>query len=496
MIAVSILSTGCVGSSSSSSTNDDTVYPDILARATPTISLDHLGVLPVTPQGEDNPTYYMQIHNNSSQEYTIKSINVTTLDTNQSAQHLVQATTDVGSTISTKQSVDIKLVPQIKTSGNALLNVVVSDSKGNDLTLRQIIRMSADIYGSGGIVARNDILKIAATDGYVGLAIPMILSQDFDKITPLAKIINSKDKTQTIKCKNEHYNKGNSCTLLINQEIYAKRNLVDTSIVGLDYKGKSISEASGATELIIGTSANLISSQDITINNANGTETKKFILFNDGNIATNAVDPQLDKNTKLTFKNTNCNQIESNSFCSYEVSANSDKSGIEIAKIRYTSNYQTSFYPINVTYFPMAQTPIGILVKTSGSLLNYSFMHHTHMNFMDSVMNVTIKNTGTADLTNLSLNFAPGTNNERYFDIDTQINHGMQCDPLDKFDLLVGEECSVRVTLSSAVIKPTQTEIFNMILKGKSSDGTVENNFSQTLPFAYSIYKNFLWDSI
>lgn len=340
---------GCGGGANGTNSSNNTTN-DIIGNGT--VYLDQLGVVPV--RSGYKSTYLLRINNGTSSSYTIESVKVTDITGSKDQSDIVKLVASIGKEIPANGSSSIQFSPQLAISGDVLLTVTLKAADGKSQVLHQLIRMSDQVGSSAGVGAINDIGQINSKDGSYSISVPIILTQDFDKVSAA---------NGSVLCSAAGFKSGNSCTLLIKGKALADHTIVNTRISG--YRdGHEVAFSDGGVLIEKVEAANLLISHGVKVK-ADGKESASITIFNSGN--SSATNLQVTGLQKLSVINSDaCSQVEANKPCEYKVTATSDVNGNEPFTVSYNEGQKIT---TNVGY--KAEDPqMDITNEINGSLIN------------------------------------------------------------------------------------------------------------------------------
>lgn len=340
---------GCGGGANGTNSSNNTTN-DIIGNGT--VYLDQLGVVPV--RSGYKSTYLLRINNGTGSSYTIESVKVTDITGSKDQSDIVKLVASIGKEIPANGSSSIQFSPQLAISGDVLLTVTLKAADGKSQVLHQLIRMSDQVGSSAGVGAINDIGQINSKDGSYSISVPIILTQDFDKVSAA---------NGSVLCSAAGFKSGNSCTLLIKGKALADHTIVNTRVSG--YRdGHEVAFSDGGVLIEKVEAANLLISHGVKVK-ADGKESASITIFNSGN--SSATNLQVTGLQKLSVINSDaCSQVEANKPCEYKVTATSDVNGNEPFTVSYNEGQEVT---TNVGY--KAENPqMDITSKINGSLIN------------------------------------------------------------------------------------------------------------------------------
>jgi hypothetical protein len=339
---------GCGGGANGTNSSNNTTN-DIIGNGT--VYLDQLGVVPV--RSGYKSTYLLRINNGTSSSYTIESVKVTDITGSKDQSDIVKLVASIGKEIPANGS-SIQFSPQLAISGDVLLTVTLKAADGKSEVLHQLIRMSDQVGSSAGIGAINDIGQINSKDGSYSISVPIILTQDFDKVSAA---------NGSVLCSAAGFKSGNSCTLLIKGKALADHTIVNTRVSG--YRdGHEVAFSDGGVLIEKVEAANLLISHGVRVK-ADGKESASVTVFNSGNFPATSL--QVAKlNTLAVINSDTCSQVEANNACEYKLTATSDVNGNEPFTVSYNEDQKVT---TNVGY--KAENPqMEITNEINGNLKN------------------------------------------------------------------------------------------------------------------------------
>lgn len=366
---------GCGGGTNGTTSSNNTTN-DIIGNGT--VYLDQLGVVPV--RNGYKSTYLLRINNGTASSYTIESVKVTDITGSKDQSDIVKLVASVGKEIPANGS-SIQFSPQLAISGDVLLTVILKAADGKSQVLHQLIRMSDQVGSSAGVGAINDIGQINSKDGSYSISVPIILTQDFDKVSAA---------NGSVLCSAAGFKSGNSCTLLIKGKALADHTIVNTRISG--YRdGHEVAFSDGGVLIEKVEAANLLISHGVKVK-ADGKESASITVFNSGNSP--ATNLQVTGLQKLSVINSDaCSQVGADNACEYKVTATSEVNGNEPFTVNYNGNQNVT---TNIGY--KAEKPqMDITNEINGSLIN------TLINDGPNQVTITLTNNSSRNLQNMKV---------------------------------------------------------------------------------------------
>jgi hypothetical protein len=350
---------------SSSNVNNSVANNSAISKSLPaagTISVDALGVLPVSAKG--NSSYLMRINNHSKEKYTFQKVEV--------SNNLLSVNTKTCTDLAPGASCSIELNPHTTVSGDTLVTFYFKDSNGKTRQIQELVRMSSTLHSKSGVSMQNGFTQVVALDGNYSLAMPVQLEQDYESITAL---------NGSLVCKVNNFKAGNSCTYLMNGHALADNTLVNTGLT-LKQKNGHVETRAGANVLVRTTQATTLVSTPTAAVTVNNTEVKYITITNVG--ANPATITNVDYETPLEAMASNntgqlaCgNDLAAGASCSLYFKANpatltgTDKKGSAVVSVSYQGTGDTKDIVLNTNVnliYPAAQLPV--LNLTDGQQLN------------------------------------------------------------------------------------------------------------------------------
>lgn len=228
-----------------------------------TVSVDALGVLPVSANSNSN--YLMRINNHSKEKYTLQKIEV--------SNNLLTVNTTACTDLAPGASCSIELDPHTAVSGDAVVKLYFKDSKGKIQQLDELVRMSSKLHSKSGVSMQNGFTQVVAADGNYSLALPVQLEQDYESITAL---------NGSLVCKVNNFKAGNSCTYLINGHALEDNTLVNTGLRLTTKGGSTVTQAGGSVLIKTINTSNLVATAEVSIT-VDNTMVKHITITNHGN---------------------------------------------------------------------------------------------------------------------------------------------------------------------------------------------------------------------
>ena len=328
-----------------------------------TLSVDALGVLPVS--AKSSSSYLMRINNHSKEKYTFQKVEV--------SNNLLSVNAKTCTNLAPGASCSVELNPHTSVSGDTVVKFYFKDSKGQTRQIQELVRMSSTLHSKSGVSIQNGFTQVVALDGNYSLAMPVQLEQDYESITAL---------NGSLVCKVNNFKAGNSCTYLVNGHALADNTLVNTGLT-LKQKNGHVETRAGASVLVRTTQAtNLAASTEVAVT-VNNTEVKYITISNEG--ANSVTIKDVDYETPLqAMASNNAGQAECGSDLAAGASCRiyfkadpanltgTDKKGSAVVSVTYRGDGDTkdTVLKTNVNLiYPEAQTPM-LNLTDSGQLVN------------------------------------------------------------------------------------------------------------------------------
>ncbi len=380
------------------------------APASPTkvegVFISQSSIMPRT--SGSNQQFYVVAYNDTNETVKLTNISATEHTDNPTAavrglkSDLYNAAACSGS-LAPQQTCLIGITPQGKEGGF----VLGSDFKalsGKTYTARQIIQYG-EVPAANGFIVNNNNLRVAkASSQNYYITIPFVLDQDYEKV----EISSQKHPvSEKILCASEGYNKGNSCTAIMEfagGEYSSKINFKGTS---RKVQAKHALTSATSTETSVNFSstsaavANLIHDGFNALVKSADIGPRIISILNTGLAAANFSSIVPDSANTVTVSNNSCNgELAVGSSCSFSLSTTTTTH----KNSNVTINYDGKANSFNIAEIAKAAAP-GLILTTNGSL-EYTVINSTNQ-IVVNVSNASTTKTQLNDLafTSLSSDF-------------------------------------------------------------------------------------------
>lgn len=405
---------------------------------------DSLGVLPLSEVGSYN--YLFRINNTSSEKYSLVSLSLNGKSGEAEVENELLSASTACSILDAYSSCSIQLTPKTTKSANTLLIIKLKDSSGKIKELHQMVRMSDSIFSADGIAFANDLHQVVTANGNYSIALPVILSADFDDI----KVANG-----SLQCDGGYY-KGNACTYLISGKSLSDNSIVSAEIIG--YRA-GVEVAKVSQDILVKTTAqaSLLVSQG-----SSNLGTSEMVVYNNGNTAAHGIKLLPDAQLKLV-SGAEClgKDLPAHSACTLSVNNSSESGGYATLSVRAADMDDiTSTQIRNV----ISREKVDLSFSATGNL------HNVLINTVPATQTVTIKNTSDRQLRNFNIQLAsiPAT-------------PGLKIDSHNCTNLAKNQTCSVVLSY-----KPTAI-VSNSVNLAVIASYTDDNNQTSQLARNYRV---------
>lgn len=378
-------------------------------------------------------SYKLAITNNKSLPMLIDSIGVT----GGGASDRNVTNGSCGNQVQGNNSCYLSITPPDH-AGSFVLNVYYHYQDGSSGKLAQLVQYGAVTANNGYYYQSNNNRVVTAIDQTRVLSFPVVLAEDYTKLTTNSNFNSSID------CGGSSYNKGTVCTLMVEVKGGISDNIATVNLRGTLPNGKQ-NQLTLNTLVSVTSSPNLIiGGTGIIINPANGATANQVevTIFNDGSASASGL--SIIPSAPLTISTSGVSQPCGNSLaisssCSFNVNAESVISGQNTITV---ADAEGDSQLINIFYVAESASP-ALTITPSGSLLN------TIAGYESQLVTFTLTNSSTSatSLTNLKLPSVSLQNN--YFSYVAYTGAGDACNnaanPSGVSTLAVGSSCSVTV---------------------------------------------------
>jgi hypothetical protein len=343
---------------------------------------DSLGVLPLSEANGHN--YLFRINNASAEKYTVVSLSLDGKSGETEVENeLLSASAAACSGLDAYSSCSIQLTPKTTKSANTMLVIKLKDSSGKIKELQQMVRMSASIFSANGIAFANDLEQVVTADGNYSIALPVILSADFDDI----QVSNG-----SLQCDGGYY-KGNACTYLISGKSLSDNSIVSAEIIG--YRA-GVEVAKVSQDILVKTTAQaslLMSQGTSTTDHA----TSEVIVYNNGNATAHGLKLIPDAQLKLV-SGAEClsHDLPAHSACRLNITNASESGGYASLSLRAADADITRTQLRNM----ISREKLDLDFSASGSLDNVL------INAVTATQIINIKNTSDRQLRDFNIQLA------------------------------------------------------------------------------------------
>ncbi|MBX9598826.1 MAG: Ig-like domain-containing protein [Burkholderiales bacterium] len=343
---------------------------------------DSLGVLPLSEANGHN--YLFRINNASAEKYTLVSLSLDGKSGETEVENeVLSASAAACSGLDAYSSCSIQLTPKTTKSANTMLVIKLKDSSGKIKELQQMVRMSASIFSANGIAFANDLEQVVTADGNYSIALPVILSADFDDI----QVANG-----SLQC-DGGYSEGNACTYLISGKSLSDNSIVSAEIIG--YRG-GVEVAKVSQDILVKTTAQaslLMSQGTSTTDHA----TSEVIVYNNGNATAHGLKLVPDAQLKLV-SGAEClsHDLPAHSACRLNVANASESGGYAGLSLRAADADITRTQLRNM----VSREKLDLDFSASGSLDNVL------INTVVATQTISIKNTSDRQLRDFNIQLA------------------------------------------------------------------------------------------
>ncbi len=343
---------------------------------------DSLGVLPLSEANGHN--YLFRINNASAEKYTVVSLSLDGKSGETEVENeLLSASAAACSGLDAYSSCSIQLTPKTTKSANTMLVIKLKDSSGKIKELQQMVRMSASIFSANGIAFANDLEQVVTADGNYSIALPVILSADFDDI----QVANG-----SLQC-DGGYSEGNACTYLISGKSLSDNSIVSAEIIG--YRaGVEVTKVSQDILVKTTAQASLLMSQGTSTADHSPSE---VIVYNNGNATAHGLKLVPDAQLKLV-SGAEClsHDLPAHSACRLNVANASESGGYAGLSLRAADADITRTQLRNM----VSREKLDLDFSASGSLDNVL------INTVVATQTISIKNTSDRQLRDFNIQLA------------------------------------------------------------------------------------------
>lgn len=398
------------------------------APASPTkaegVFISQSSIMPRT-SGGSNQQFYVVAYNDTNETIKLTNASATEYTDNSTAavrglkSDLYNAAACSGS-LAPQQTCLIGITPQGKEGGF----VLSSDFKalsGKTYTARQIIQYG-EVPAANGFMVNNNNLRVAkpSNQNYY-ITIPFVLDQNYEKVEITSQV---DPLSQKILCSNEGYNKGNSCTAVMEfagGEYSSKINFKGTS---RKVQAKHALTSASSTETNVNFSStsaavpNLIHDGFNALVKSADTGPRIISILNTGLAAANFSSIVPDSANTVTVSNNSCNgELAVGSSCSFTLSTTTATH----KNSNVTINYDGKATSFNFAEIAKTAAP-GLILTTNGSL-EYTVMNSTNQ-IIVNVSNASTTKTQLNELAFTSLGDAFSISNNT---CGTALQQGESC---------------------------------------------------------------------
>lgn len=368
-------------------------------------------------------------------------------------------------------------------AGSFVLTVYYHYTDGKLGKLAQLIQYGAVTANNGYYYQSNDSRVITAIDQTRVLSFPIILAEDYTKLT------TSSNFNSSIDCGGS-YSKGTACTLMVETKGGITDNVATVNLRGTLSNGKQ-NQLTLNTLVTVTPSPNLIiGGTGLIINPANGVDANQVevTMFNAGDSDATSINitpaPPLTVSTSgVGTPCVNGSSLAASTSCSFKVNAESTISGQNRVTVTDAEGDSQS---INVVYVAESASP-ALTITPSGSLLN------TIAGYESQTVTLTLKNSSTSEtsLTNLTLPSVTLQNSYLSYVAYTG-DGGSACNnaanPSGVTTLAANESCNVTISYNPPLAADAQSGSFVFTPVATYTDvDDVSKTYSQaTLSMSYS----------
>jgi hypothetical protein len=497
-LALTLLTLGCSQGGFSSGSNPSTSDGgESIKNNADTIVFDEVATVPLI-KGAAGGSYIVKISNMLDQKYFLKKIRVINPLTGKEDKSLATVNSALCPSIAANNTCGLNIKPQLSQSGSFILEADLIGEDKTTKTIRQIIRVSDKIVSNNGIAYKNDIAAIVTSNGKYSLSIPVVLTENFDKITAT---------NGSLVC-NDGFNKNTSCSYLLSGDTLGDNTLLETKLTGYK-KNKAVSTSSYNTRVTTSINANLLLSQPADIEIVESAIDSRTVLtiFNSGNLnATNVTSDITVGNLRIVSgDNTTCGSLLApHSDCNIEIEGFGQSNGSGSIQVSYNASAEREISSIANILYTVAGTPLP-----SVSFSNIAGGLENTARGTTSTLDLRIANNGRYNLSNVRFNISPDNQGNGSFVISgrpagdgivpcstggTQTlvttNHVEPINPEDEDAVIPSSFCDLRISYTA----PDASVSGNVVL-GVSADYTdghsADNGYSVSSTYQYSAINSF-----
>lgn len=424
-------------------------------------------------------SYKLAITNNKSLPMLIDSISVT----GDGASDNNATNGSCGNQVQGNNSCYLSITPP-NHAGSFVLTVSYHYTDGKSGKLAQLIQYGAVTANNGYYYQNNNSRVITAIDQTRVLSFPIILAEDYTKLT------TSSNFNSSIDCGGNGYSKGTVCTLMVEAKGGITDNVATVNLRGTLPNGKQ-NQLTLNTLVTVTPSPNLlIGGTGIIINPANGADANQVevTMFNAGN--TDATGLNIAPAAPLTVSTSgvgtpcvNGGSLAASTSCSFKVNAESAISGQNTVTV---TDAQGDSQSINVVYVAESASP-ALTITPSGSLLN------TIAGYESQAVTLTLTNSSTSEtsLTNLTLPSMTLQNSYLSYVAYTG-DGGNACNnaanPSGVTTLAANESCNVTISYNPPLAADAQNGsfVFTPVANYTDANNVIKTYSQATLSMNYS----------
>lgn len=446
LLGSAVIFSGCGGVVSSNSAQ----LPggDSVVQLANPVRLSQLGVLPASDSG--SASYLIQLTNYGQDKYTLESARILDLGTGKDSK-LVSVVSQACGVIAANGSCSIQLTPHTLQSADVKLEVHVKDEKGSIKKLVQIVRIDSELNAKrGGIVMLNDVSRIVTEDGNYSLSIPVVLGENYDEV---------KASNGNLFCNTPGYQKGNSCTYLVNGKIVGSSAVVSTRLEGTR-AGKTETIQDANTKVEVAKGAHLLLSSGVKIMYP---EVSTYItMFNSGNTEATDILSSIQNNAGLQLdvaESSPCGtELAANDYCKIKVNVAGVINGQSPVTVAYKDNGADYTAITNVSY-TVANAMAGVqLIGKSNNLANAIVSGKVREALIE------VENTGNRELVGVNYYLAPS--GRAGLKLEPAAIDG--CDLSGNATLALGAKCNLSVKYTPTAAEAGKS--INLVLNSKYKD--------------------------
>ncbi|TXI97909.1 MAG: hypothetical protein E6Q32_11025 [Neisseriales bacterium] len=431
----------------------------------------------VTSSVTSSGSYKLAITNNKSLPMLIDSISVT----GNGASDKNATNGSCGNQVQGNNSCYLSITPPDH-AGSFVLTVYYHYTDGKSGKLAQLIQYGAVTANNGYYYQNNNSRVITAIDQTRVLSFPIILAEDYTKLTTSSNFNSSVD------CGGGSYSKGTVCTLIVEAKGGITDNVATVNLRGTLPNGQQ-NQLTLNTLVTVTSSPNLIiGGTGIIINPANGADANQVevTMFNAGNTdATSLViTPAAPLTTSLveSGETTCATTLAASASCIFKVNAESIISGQNTVTVTDAEGDSQS---INVFYVAESASP-ALTITPSGSLLN------TIAGYESQAVTLTLTNSSTSGTSLTNLTLPSMTLQNSYLSYVAYTGIGDACrnaaNPSGVITLAAGASCSVVINYNPAFAAGGQSGnlVFTPVANYIDVDNISKTYSQATLSMGYS----------